>query len=74
MPCILNAANEVAVKAFLKSEIKFTDMPIIAAETMTLTPYIKNVSLDELIATNAEARRIAEDIKNKLKQQLSTRG
>ena len=74
MPCILNAANEVAVKAFLKSEIKFTDMPIIASETMTLTPYIKNVSLDELIATNAEARRIAEGINNKLKQQLSNRG
>lgn len=66
MPCILNAANEVAVAAFLKSEIKFTDMPVIAERTMAMTPYIKDVTMEDLIETNTTARIIADEIKNKL--------
>lgn len=66
MPCILNAANEVAVAAFLNSEIKFTDMPRIAELTMATTPYIKDVTLADLIETNTTARMIADEIKNKL--------
>ncbi len=61
MPCILNAANEVGVAAFLQGKIRFTDMPRLVEATMKATPYIKNVSLDDLISTNAEALRIAGD-------------
>lgn len=62
MPCILNAANEIAVQAFLENRIKFTDMPRIAKKTMDSTPWSENPDLETLIATNAEARKRAEEI------------
>lgn len=61
MPCILNAANEVAVAAFLRGEIRFTSMPELAAYTMANTPFLPSVTLDDLVASNSEARRIAEE-------------
>ena len=60
MPCILNAANEIAVQAFLEGKIRFTDMPVIARRTMEATPWSDTPDLTTLIETNAEARRIAE--------------
>lgn len=66
MPCILNAANEIAVAAFLNSGLRFTDMPHVAEETMKRIALIDNPTLDELVATNAEARKIAEEITNRL--------
>lgn len=60
MPCILNAANEIAVQAFLENKIRFTDMPVIAKKTMEATPWSDTPDLETLVATNAEARRIAE--------------
>lgn len=61
MPCILNAANEVAVKAFLNQQIKFTEMPEIAAFTMKNVSYIENPTLEELMETNSEAVKTAQD-------------
>ena len=61
MPCILNAANEVAVKAFLHEKIKFLDMPLIAAYTMEHTPFISRPTLSDLVETNNEAVKIAQD-------------
>ncbi|MDE6552492.1 MAG: 1-deoxy-D-xylulose-5-phosphate reductoisomerase [Muribaculaceae bacterium] len=60
MPCILNAANEIAVQAFLEGRVRFTDMPVIVRKTMEATPWSDTPDLDTLIATNAEARKIAE--------------
>ena len=60
MPCILNAANEVAVAAFLNNKIRFTDMPDIVKKTMAAIDFIEDVTLDNLIHTNLEARRYAE--------------
>ena len=60
MPCILNAANEVAVQAFLEGRLRFTDMPVVARKTMEATPWSDTPDLPTLIETNAEARRIAE--------------
>ncbi len=62
MPCILNAANEIAVQAFLENRIRFTDMPRIAELTMRRTAWSGNPDLDTLVATNMEARAIAETI------------
>lgn len=62
MPCILNAANEVAVAAFLDNKIRFTDMPDIVEKTMAAIDFIEDVTLDNLIHTNLEARRYAEAI------------
>lgn len=55
MPCILNAANEVAVARFLKGEIRFTDMPRIVQYAMDNTPFVDNVTLQDLVETHAEA-------------------
>ena len=59
-PCIFNAANEVAVEAFLEERIRFVDIAEIVAaalETMNLSPAR---DIDELLATDAEARAVAE--------------
>lgn len=66
MPCILNAANEIAVQAFLDKKIRFTDMPVIAHKTMEAAEWSDTPDLDTLIATNTEARRIAENIVEKI--------
>lgn len=60
MPCILNAANEIAVAAFLRGEIGFTDIPKIARSAMQTIPHTDDVNLDNLIMTNSETRRFAE--------------
>ena len=67
MPCILNAANEVAVDAFLHGRIAFTQMPELVEMTMRRTPYTKNVSLETFIQTHAEATALAHEIESKLK-------
>lgn len=59
MPCILNAANEVAVKAFLNEQIKFTEIPVIAAYAMQNALFIQHPTLEDLVETNAETQKIA---------------
>ncbi len=61
MPCILNAANEIAVQAFLENKIRFTDMPTIARHTMEKATWNAIPDLETLITTNEEARKIAEE-------------
>ena len=65
MPCILNAANEVCVAAFLHERIGFLEMSDVIAETMERVPFRTKSTLDEYIETDAEARRVAASmIKN----------
>ncbi|NQU87996.1 MAG: 1-deoxy-D-xylulose-5-phosphate reductoisomerase [Mariniphaga sp.] len=64
MPCILNAANEVVVNAFLKEKIKFLDMPGLIEEAMNKSTYIKHPDLDEIIWSNDETRRLTELLVN----------
>lgn len=56
-PCILNAANEVAVRSFLQCRIRFTDMPVIAEKTLGAIGRISDdeLSLDALMQTHIEA-------------------
>lgn len=56
---VLNAANEVAVAAFLDGRIRFTDIHCINAETLEGMQFDSPGSLQELLALDAEARRIA---------------
>jgi 1-deoxy-D-xylulose-5-phosphate reductoisomerase len=56
LPCILNAANEVAVQAFLDNKINFLHMPKIIEQSMDAMGYIANPTLDELIETNLNTR------------------
>ncbi len=56
MPCILNAANEVVVQAFLNDKISFLQMPEIIEEAMQKASYIKKPVLDDYIQTDKEVR------------------
>ena len=58
-PCVLNAANEVAVAAFLGGEIGFLDIAAIVADTLAAVASGPVASLDEVIAIDGEARRVA---------------
>lgn len=66
MPCILNAANEIAVKAFLDNKIKFTQMPEIVEYTMENSLYSALPDLDFLEDTDTSARETALNYINKL--------
>ena len=58
-PCILNAANEIAVAAFLREEVGFRQMSDLVAECLARVSYLASPSLDDLIQTDAETRRAA---------------
>ena len=60
-PCVLNAANEVVVDAFLKDKVGFLQMSDIIADTLQKCTFVKNPSLEDYIASDAEARRITKD-------------
>ena len=61
MPCILNAANEVAVAAFLKDEIGFLAMSDLVEHCMNTVPFIANPKLEELIASDERTRILAQE-------------
>lgn len=61
MPCVLNAANEVANLAFREGRCGFLQMSEIIAETMAMTSFIAKPTYEEYVATDAEARRIAAE-------------
>ena len=54
IPCVLNAANEAAVAAYLQGKIGFYDISGLAAEAMETVPFIADPSLDEIFATHEE--------------------
>lgn len=60
LACVLNAANEVVVQAFLDKKIGFLQMPELIEETMEKTQFIANPEIEDLIETNSEARKLAE--------------
>lgn len=66
MPCIMNAANEIAVSAFLKEQIGFMHMPDVVEYTMEKCCYSLSPDLDSLEATDKDARTIANSYINKL--------
>ena len=59
MPCIMNAANEIAVELFLQEKIGFLQMSELIEQTLTKTVFIQNPSLEDYIQTDTEARNIA---------------
>jgi len=62
MPCIVNAANEIVVAAFLRDEISFLGMSDVIEKTMSKVAYVKTPTYDDYVATDAEARRTAIEI------------
>ena len=59
LPCILNAANEIAVEAFLQGKLNYLRIAAVIENTMQKASFIQTVSIDNLVQTNAEAREIA---------------
>lgn len=59
MPCIVNAANEMAVASFLREEIGFLEMSRVIEQTMEKASFVASPTYDDYVATDAEARRLA---------------
>jgi 1-deoxy-D-xylulose-5-phosphate reductoisomerase len=62
LPCILNAANEIAVYAFLRNRIGFLDMTEVVEQTMQKMPFIQNPTLEEYFESDGEARSFAASL------------
>ena len=64
MPCILNAANEIAVWAFLRNRIGFLDMTAMVEKTMQYVSFIEKPTLQEYFESDGEARNFAASLIN----------
>lgn len=62
MPCVLNAANEIAVYAFLRNRIGFLDITEMVERTLDKIPFIKSPTLEEYYETDGEARNFAASL------------
>ena len=62
MPAIMNAANEVAVDAFLKGRIGFLDIAETIGKTMQRMPFISQPTYDDYVATDRESREFARGL------------
>ena len=56
MPCVMNAANEVAVKMFMQEKIKFTDIPRIIENALANAPAIHPHTIEDYITLDSETR------------------
>ena len=65
MPCILNAANEVIVKAFLNDRIQFIDMPNFIQQAMEQIDFVPNPSINDLLESDLMTRNLLIDLLNK---------
>jgi len=59
-PAVLNAANEIAVNAFLNKKIKYMDIPKIVEAALNAHPTIHNPSLEQILEADSWARKEAE--------------
>ena len=62
MPCIVNAANEIVVEAFLKEKIGFLEMSDIIEKTMQRASFIQKPTYDDYVLSNTEAREVATSL------------
>jgi 1-deoxy-D-xylulose-5-phosphate reductoisomerase len=65
MPCILNAANEIAVSAFLNDRTGFLQMSDIIAKTMEIATFVPEPEYEDYVASDLEARKIALELVQK---------
>jgi 1-deoxy-D-xylulose-5-phosphate reductoisomerase len=61
LACVMNAANEIAVFAFLRNRINFLDMTNIIEKTMQQVPFIQHPTLEDYFESDAAARNFAAD-------------
>ncbi|HEV8383436.1 MAG TPA: 1-deoxy-D-xylulose-5-phosphate reductoisomerase, partial [Candidatus Acidoferrales bacterium] len=60
-PCALNAADEIAVAAFLERRLNFPGIAAVVEDVLEKMPRMKLTSMDQVLAADAEARRLAQD-------------
>lgn len=65
MPCIVNAANEVVVAAFLENKIGFLQMSDVIETVMAKADFVKNPSYDDYVATDIAVRRLTKSLIDK---------
>jgi len=61
-PCVLNAANEIAVAAFLNKQVGFLEMSDLIEETLTRSEFIARPQLEDYIETDRKAREFTENL------------
>jgi 1-deoxy-D-xylulose-5-phosphate reductoisomerase len=66
LPCALNAADEIAVEAFLAHRLRFSDIPRVIEAVMEQTAATAISSLDDVMKSDLEARRRAREVVEKL--------
>ena len=64
LPCVLNAANEIAVAEFLRDRISFTEISEVVEKCLSKINYIETPNLDNLILTDRETRILANEFIN----------
>lgn len=62
LPCVMNAANEIAVYAFLKNRLGFLEMTDVIEKVMADIPFISNPTLNDCFESDGEARTLAADL------------
>jgi 1-deoxy-D-xylulose-5-phosphate reductoisomerase len=60
-PCAFNAADEVAVEAFLKRQIPFSGIAEVIEQVLARTPKTKMAAIGDVLAADSEARRMARE-------------
>lgn len=58
IPCVMNAANEVAVQRFIEGKLRFVDIADFVADAMARVPFVDSPSLDDLFACDKETRAL----------------
>ena len=64
-PCVLNAANEIAVERFLENKVAFLKMPDLVEQCMEEIPFNGNPTLEEYVETDRRARELADELLKK---------
>ena len=66
IPCVLNAANEVVVAAYLHDKIGFLQMSDIIEEAMAKAHFVAQPTYDDYVATDTEIRKMARELVEKI--------
>ena len=66
IPCIMNAANEIAVAAFLRDRIRFTEIPSVIEKTIGKCNFVAKPDIDDIFESDREGRIFAEEFVNQI--------
>jgi 1-deoxy-D-xylulose-5-phosphate reductoisomerase len=66
LPCALNAADEIAVAAFLERRLGFLGIPAVIERVLGRTPHVRFENMEDVLTADAEARRMAKEEVNRL--------